>query len=140
MPDKMHTLGVTGMSPASEKEINQINNHDGFTIIEVLIALAILGIGILGVAAMQIGAVNGNANARKSTELANLATAQVEEIMNEPYDTVAGGNRNNGPYTIQWAVSGPDVPIENTRTITVTASWNNGQRPLTLVYYMADTF
>jgi type IV pilus modification protein PilV len=128
------------MRQTSERSTIKIKSNDGFTILEVLIALAILGIGILGVAAMQIGAVNGNANARKSTELANLATAQVEALMHEPYDTIAGGNRNQGPYNIQWAVSGPDVPIDNTRTVTVTASWNNGQRPLTLVYYIADTF
>ena len=115
------------------------DNQDGFAIIEVLIAMAIFAIGILGVAAMQIGAVNGNAGARKSTELANWATAQVESLMSEPYDTVGDGNRTEGPYTLQWTVSAADVPIENTKTINVTASWNNGQRPLTLVYYIKDS-
>ena len=116
------------------------DGQDGFTLIEVLIAMAIFAIGILGVAAMQIGAVNGNANARKSTELAHWATHQLENLMNEPYDTVADGNRTEGPYTLQWTVSGDDDPIPNTKTINVTASWNNGQRPMTLVYYIKDSF
>ncbi len=39
------------------------NNQDGFTLIEVMIAIFILTIGILGAAAMQVASIDGNSTA-----------------------------------------------------------------------------
>ena len=50
---------------SSEKRLAALQG--GYTIMEVLIALAIFAIGILGVATMQISSTNGTASARKHT-------------------------------------------------------------------------
>ena len=52
---------------------------------EVMIALSIFAIGILGVFSMQISAINGNANARRVTEDATRAMDKVEELLALPY-------------------------------------------------------
>lgn len=57
-----------------------LNNNKGFTIIEVLVAIVVLAIGLLGAGAMQVAAVKGNANSSKLTEATNLAASQVETI------------------------------------------------------------
>jgi len=67
---------------------NQTLNNKGFTIIEVLIAMAIFAIGILGVATMQISSINGNASVRKYSEAAAFAQDQIELLMSAPFSTM----------------------------------------------------
>ncbi|MDA3834880.1 MAG: prepilin-type N-terminal cleavage/methylation domain-containing protein [Spirochaetales bacterium] len=63
-----------------------INNSKGFTLMEVLIALAIFAIGILGVAKMQLSGISGNASSRGVTEAATIGQQQLEILMSLPYD------------------------------------------------------
>lgn len=58
-----------------------LNNNKGFTIIEVMIAIVVLAIGLLGAGAMQLAAVKGNANSSNLTEATNLASDQIENIL-----------------------------------------------------------
>ncbi len=64
----------------------KINNSKGFTLMEVLIALAIFAIGILGVAKMQLSAISGNSSSRGVTEAATIGQQQLEMLMSLPYD------------------------------------------------------
>jgi type IV pilus modification protein PilV len=58
----------------------------GFTLIEVLIAMAIFAIGILAVGSMQISAINTNALARNSTTVVTMAKDRAEQLMALPYN------------------------------------------------------
>jgi len=123
------------------------NGQKGFTIIEVLIAMGIFSIGILGVAAMQIASVKGNAAAQGVTDIAVLAADRLEKLMALPYNSnqiaagtfsVGAGNLTlttdgidndfdglideageTGPLTIEWTVV-DDMPVRNSKTVTVT--------------------
>lgn len=64
----------------------QNQSQKGFTLLEVMIALAIFAIGILGVAQMQIQAVNANAYSRTATEATIFAQGQIEQLLVRPYD------------------------------------------------------
>lgn len=122
------------------------NSQNGFTLVEVLIALLVLTIGILGAAAMQVSAINWNSNAFRLTEAATWAGDRNETLMTLPYtitttdpllsddpvngrqgiagldDTDVPGNlADGGPvvqdkYTIFWNVA-DNYPIENCKTI-----------------------
>lgn len=70
--------------------IEKVNNNKGFTLIEVMIAAVILAIGILGVAAMQAAAINGNNTGRSFTEATTLAQNWVEIIIRLPFNKTAG--------------------------------------------------
>lgn len=63
-----------------------LGEQAGFTLIESLIALVILTLGILGVNAMQIGAINTNIGANKVTQTTSWATERMEVLLNLPYD------------------------------------------------------
>ena len=82
----------------------------GFTLIEVLIAMAIFAIGILAVTTMQMRSINQNASARMQTEATNLAADWMEQLMALPYDDPWLDEANspyeiqNGPYTIRCAI------------------------------------
>ena len=67
----------------------------GYTLAEVLIALGILGFGLLAVATMQVTAIRTNARARGLSQGVTLAQAKAEELMNFSYsaliDTTGNG-------------------------------------------------
>jgi len=107
-----------------EKIDRRIRNH-GFTLLEVLMAMAIFLIGILAVGSMQITAVEDNASARKRTEAATWAADHAENLMSLPYVNILdGGPVIEGAYTISWDVD-ENVPLTNTKTITVRVIWND---------------
>ena len=57
----------------------------GFTLLEVIIALFIFALGILGVAAMQLRAIQGNSSGMRLTEATAQAQDLIETVMAEPY-------------------------------------------------------
>jgi len=60
------------------------SNQEGFTLLEVLISLAVFSIGVLAVVALQTSAIQGNSSANHMTEASILAQDKVEELMTLP--------------------------------------------------------
>jgi prepilin-type N-terminal cleavage/methylation domain-containing protein len=97
------------------------NNSNGFTLLEVMIALAIFSIGILALANLQIQSTNQNSSARKYTDAVAAAQQQIELLMGVPFtngglvsgqpvDTVGNQLTNIvNLYTIQWNVTDRDL-------------------------------
>jgi prepilin-type N-terminal cleavage/methylation domain-containing protein len=127
----------------------------GFSLIELMIALVVLAVGVLGVWSMQYTAIEGNTTAKRITEAGGLAADRVEKLMRLPYltdsndpnsfpaDMTPGGHTlDEPPYTLDWTVSAPDTPIDNVMTVTVTASWTEAgmDRSISYVYYKANQF
>lgn len=82
----------------------------GFSLLEVLVAMAIFAIGILAVYSMQFTAIRGNASARGITETITLASGKVEELMALSYDhsDLSTGLHQETPtsyQTIEWQVT-----------------------------------
>ena len=127
----------------------------GFTLLEIMIAMAIFSVGFLAVGSMQISSINSNASSRLRTEATALASELSERLMMLPYDDafLAPGSHgilpDNFPipagfdtkprYTV-WYVVQDETPTEDTRTIQVAVQWNaNGRDKLvTLDFIKAD--
>jgi type IV pilus assembly protein PilV len=62
---------IAGMRRAARAE-------EGFSLIEVLVALTILAVGLLSLALLQVTAIKGNAGASKSTIATDLAQTKLE--------------------------------------------------------------
>ena len=131
-------------------------SESGFTLIEIMIAIAILAIGILGLMAMQLTAAKSNTQARKVTESAAWAADEFERLLLADYDDLAAGAStpsdsllNNtalpadtfrGPYTVTYNVT-ENTPIDNVKRIEITVAWNDGSgRSTTLTYYKGKLF
>jgi type IV pilus assembly protein PilV len=101
--------------------------ENGFTLIEILIALTIFAVGLLAVAAMQNSAVRMNATAGKLTHLATWGMDKIEELSALPYadpSLDSAGNPHqeiSGDYTVSWTVT-DDNPMPNTKNVTVTVT------------------
>lgn len=121
---------------------NLKKNH-GFTLLEVIIAMAILAIGILGLTKMQISSIRGNDTAWGFTEGATRAADSIETLIGFAYDDqgLVDGTVNQGKYTINWTIT-PADPVPNVKKITMNVTWNeNGKAKLfTADYYKAITF
>ena len=65
--------------------IKKMRNDEGYTLIEILIAIAILAVGLLAVATMQISSIRVNDTARKMTRRATMAQDRLEYLMSLGY-------------------------------------------------------
>jgi len=107
-----------------------LKQQDGFTLIEVLIALTIFAVGLLAIAAMQTSAIRMNATGNQLTELSTVGIHKFEELMSLPVTNaqlaVGGPWTDPAPppgYTVSWTVV-QDAFSANTRRITLTVSGN----------------
>ena len=125
------------------KRSKQMTN-EGFTLVEVMIGMAIFLIGFLAIGTMQIAAINGNAGAREATEAATRATDQLETLIALPFESIDdGGPVTDGAYRVSWEVldeiESPSTVLPNTKTITVTVTWlQRGPRSFVVTYMKAD--
>jgi len=116
------------------------DNKSGFTLLEVLIAISILTVGLLGVAQMQIMGIQGNYFSGNTTTALTLAEEKMEDLLGTSYINVISGNDANpidetgqagGIYTRTWIVAN-NTPIIDTKTVTVNVSWDNASHQVSL--------
>ncbi len=100
----------------------------GFTMIELLIALGLSMVGLLGLIALQMVAIKSNANSRNFAEATALAQEKIEMLQATTYASVAGSSETNlganpgstlTPYTRTTTVADNGT----NKTITVVVSW-----------------
>ncbi|PID74718.1 MAG: hypothetical protein CSB28_01745 [Desulfobacterales bacterium] len=98
--------------------------HSGFTLMEVVLAMAILGFAVLALSRMQITALGTNQTAWKFTKAAVLATDRMEFLMALGYDDpqFVTGSQAAPPYQVEWEITRAGT-MENIKSITVTVSW-----------------
>jgi type IV pilus modification protein PilV len=60
--------------------------QDGWTLIEVLVAVVILTVGLLAVGTMQISAIRGNFMGGNTSIALTLASERMEDLLNRRYD------------------------------------------------------
>jgi prepilin-type N-terminal cleavage/methylation domain-containing protein len=101
--------------------------NQGYTLIEVLIAMSIFAVGFLAVASMQIMSITQNAKARMQTEATAKAVDRLERLMALPYDHTDLNELSNPHrvmsegYKVEWIVE-DDVPINAAKSIKITVS------------------
>ncbi|MBN1907901.1 MAG: prepilin-type N-terminal cleavage/methylation domain-containing protein [Deltaproteobacteria bacterium] len=132
----------------------------GFTVIEVMIAITILAIGLLGVASMQMNAIRGNSLSDNITCALALAEDKMEELMGLDYSDPAledaiyennndltgvakgqvdkqealideAGKLNAGHFRRVWNIA-EDTPIDDNKTVTVIVLWDNDKHQVLL--------
>ena len=108
-----------------------LRTQDGLTMVELSIAMAIMSIGLLAVAAMQLGTSRNNTNGDIYTQANLLAMSQLELLKNQDVSFLLAGSYTEastvdengepgGIYTRRWTIT--DIGTM-ARELTVTVEW-----------------
>lgn len=97
-----------------------MTTEKGFTLIEVMIAMVVMGIGLLGIISLLTNSTGENSMARTVTEAATFSAERLEMLLATTYsdplltdtnnDGIAGLNR---PFTDQPLLPGQTIPDGN---------------------------
>jgi type IV pilus assembly protein PilV len=109
-----------------------VKRNEGFTLLEVMIALVILSVGLLGLAALQLVAVKSNAFSSEMTYATMLAQQHAEVLKSLPFSDgnltsgshTAMGSSKGVQYTITWNIT-DNVPDTDMKSINVTVQWQS---------------
>ncbi len=108
------------------KRKNRIDNEAGFSLPEVMIAMAIVSIGLLSIASVQTSSVNGNSTARMTSQAATYAVDQMERLLQLNYAALltsgTSSPRQVDGYTISWTIQVNPGGTPNISRIIVTVS------------------
>ena len=110
----------------------------GFTLMELVVALGLLGVGLLGLIQMTSGLLKHNAAARQRNAALYLARDRMEGVCREDYGHIAGSVEEGLHDVSGKGVFRRDVAVvENTipacKEITVTVSFESeGRHSVTL--------
>ena len=115
------------------------NKENGFSLIEMLIALSVMALGLLAAATLQYTSVRNNTTGNTATQATMLAKAQLELLKNQNID--AGGlpvgtysdptsidqhGNPGGIYNRSWSIANLGTWA---RRISVTVQWTKFGKP-----------
>jgi prepilin-type N-terminal cleavage/methylation domain-containing protein len=119
------------------------NGSSGFTLLEVMIAMAILGVGLLSIAVAQLTAIKVASKSKNLQQAMFLAREQMDDLEALPADApvllaAATTDDPNNPiqvsndegdlvrFTRSFTVT-PDEPEAGLALVVVTVAWNSNQ-------------
>ena len=124
------------------------NRSEGFTLIEVVVAMGILATGLLAVSAAQLYAMRGGRSGRHTTDAAEIAQSQVEAFQRMDWAAAGlaatGGWAPAGGQAVDRSVDTTAVPVVEQsyvltwrivnigtylKTIDVRVTWDEPNRP-----------
>ena len=139
----------------SQKFIDICKSNEGFTLLEVIMAVSILTVGLLAVASLQVTAMRGNSMSMEYTESTEKIQDTVEKLMNRDYshtdlnDTDGDGTSgldetganadhsiDGAVYDVYWNIADNNVwdgaawrNVNGIKTIRIIVKWTERGRP-----------
>ena len=129
----------------------------GYTLIEVLIALLIFSVGILGLWKMHISTIDANCFSQYLNEATSLADQEMELLRAQASMDFSSSLLNAGNYSDsglisnryrrEWEITDNPNGISNTKQITVSVGWggsncatdvNNCQHIVTITSFVSN--
>ena len=103
----------------------------GFTLVEMIVAILLIGVGLMGLAAISSTVTRANVQSSALTAGSALAQERIERLRTEAYSAIVDGNDTREvdgvTYTRAWVVTN-DTPAVGLKTVAVTVSWNERGR------------
>lgn len=120
------------MKTPRKNALRRARSRAGFSLVEVLIALFVFAIGVLGLAMVIPAGTNRVGKAGQQTRASQLAAMRAEQLLTTPYDDsdldagthTDSANPHDGRYYLQWNVT-ENSPITACKKVVVTVKRNN---------------
>jgi type IV pilus assembly protein PilV len=118
------------------------NNHNGFTLVDTLIALILLTVGLLGMAKLTVAIIFGNQVSNMVTKATIVAESKMEDIRRSGYKGIAATDTTtvedfneikSYPDFQRITETDVDAPADGLKTVTVTVNWKIRERPKSMV-------
>ena len=107
-----------------------LKGEGGFTLLELMISLAIMSIGMLGVVSMFVYAIGGTAEGRNLSTATSLAGKKMEELKLTTYANLtsdSAGVSAADPFVVYktryWTRVEDTAHLSNMRKATVSVTW-----------------
>ena len=116
----------------------------GFTLVEILIAVFILAVALIGLISVTVMIIKSNDFSRRMTTATTLAKDKLEQVKRLPYNNVASGVTTDyfnadssagstGAYFTRIITVTSNTPAANMKTVEVRVQWTwGGTRHVTL--------
>ncbi len=122
-----------------------VKKQEGLSLLEVVIAMAVVFLALLGFAGFSVVAHTGMSASEKMTRAVTLAQEKMEDVKREgvpiglasplstteSYGSMAGALQHQRILTII-----PHVPMAGLHTVTVKVQWDNGEHATSLKTYL----
>lgn len=77
----------------------------GFSLVEAIIAMLVVGVGIAGVMSMVFWMVRANGWSGNMTEALILGQDKLEDLNETPFAQIVNGSDTSGPFSRSWTIS-----------------------------------
>jgi len=81
-----------------------VRERNGFTIVEVLVAVLVLSIGLLGLAASAATVTRMISQGQRYSEASAMASERFEILRSRSCAAMSDSSETRGPYSLQWTV------------------------------------
>jgi type II secretion system protein I len=109
-------------------DLNYLTKSNGFTLVEVLVAIIILSFSLLALAGLMVTTTKNNSFGTNMTEAATFAQDKLEELRAMRWDDISEGTSSDQKsgstginYTRNWNVAKDDV----LKTIAISINWQD---------------
>jgi len=128
------------------------SKNAGFTLLEVLVAMVILAVGLLGMASLSIGIIKGNELSKEVSSATTCAREKMEDVERLGYantsevdstDTEAYNSMTEYPQYKRETIIDVDAftnaagEILDMKTITITVYWDSDSHQVELKTFLA---
>ena len=115
------------LTTASQSSGKLLSKKNGFSLLEILIALVLFAVGMLAIGGMQIGSIKGNSFSQEVTQATVLSQDRLEELRKMDFDdsNLSIGHHDEGVLNGSGFSRYYDVEIISTtlKAVTVTVRW-----------------
>ncbi len=109
--------------------MSKLRKNSGFTLIEIMIAIAVIAIGIFGMMSLVITVMKGNTLSKRVTTATTIAQEELENFKRMDYDNAVDDSGSDTAHNIVYyweADVQDDTPATDIKTITIDVYWSSG--------------
>jgi len=129
-----------------QKNPHHKHTNGGFTLLEVLVAMVILAVGLLGMASLSVGIIKANELSKEVSSATTCAREKMEDVERLGYAntpatsgtvTEAYNSITQYPDYKRETITAVDTPATDMKTITINVYWDSDSHQVALKTFLA---